>query len=147
MEEFKIQEDFFHISELVESENAFINRTTQIDSITRSLSNTYLNVPYLTDEDVLFYERFFTEYLGSPALLSEKLFASRQSVLFVYQALISWGSMSINNGNFAEEMDFWILGSSYNDTLRIDANDDVKCGAQSCYEQSLESGKICKPGL
>ena len=137
VEEFKIQEDFLQISELVYTENAFINRPTLIDSTNRSLSHTYLNVPDITEEEVLFYETVLTEYFGRPALLSEKISASRESVLYIYHRLL----------NFTGGLDFWILGASYNDTLRIDGKDDVKCGAHSCYEQSLKSGKICKPGL
>ena len=147
MEEFKIQEDFLQISELVDTKNAFINRSTLIDSTNRSMSNTYLNLLNITAEEVLFYERFFTEYFGSPALLSEKISAACESVLFIYETLINYEKKSIHTSNLAEKLDFWILGASYNDSLSIDSNNDVKCGANSCYEQSLKSGKICKPGL
>ena len=150
MEEYKIHEDFIQISELVDTENAFINRSPPIDSTNRSFSectDLILEVPDEKNEEVLFYERFFTEYLGSPALLSEKISASLESVLLVYQSLINCEKKGIRIGDFAGELDFWILGASYNDTLRIDANDDMKCGAHSCYEQILKSGKICKPGF
>ena len=69
VEEFKIQEDFLQISELVYTENAFINRPTLIDSTNRSLSHTYLNVPDITEEEVLFYETVLTEYFGRPAVV------------------------------------------------------------------------------
>ena len=147
MEEFEIQEDFLQISELVDTENGFINRPTPSNSTKRSLSNTYLNVPNVTDDVVLFYERFFTEYHGSPAILSEKASASGLSVLAIYFDLADYGQESVRIGNLAGEVDFWILGASYYDTLRIDAKNDLKCGAHSCYEQSLKTGKICKPGF
>ena len=147
VKEFEIQEDFLQISELVHIENAFINRPPSINFTNQSLSNTYLNIPNVTEKEVLYHERFFTEYFGSPALLSERISASRESVLSIYYFLIEGGKEAIRIGNFAGELDFWILGASYNDTVRFDANDDVKCGAHSCYEQSLKSGKICKPGL
>ena len=137
MEEFKIQEDFLQMSELAETENAFINRSTPIDSTNRSLSYIYSNVPDVTNKDVFFMQERFIEYFGSPALLSEKISALNESVLDVWAF----------KGNFAGELDSWILGASYNDTLRINAKDEVKCGAHSCYEESLKSGKICKPGL
>ena len=127
------------MSELVHTKNAYISRPAPIDSINRSLSDTYLKV---TDKSVWFYEyeRFFTDYFGSPALLSEKMSASRQCVLTIYRNIRFVGK------KFFRGLDFWILGASYNDTIRIDANDGVKCGKHSCYEKSLKSGKICKPG-
>ena len=142
MKEFEIQEDFLQMSELVHTETAYISRPPPIDSTNRSLSNTKFKIPKLTDEEVLLYERFLTEYFGSPAVLSEKISASREHVSSIY--IVS--NLKDVEKKSVRGLDFWILGASYNDTLRIDANDDVKCGAHSCYERSLRSGKICKPG-
>ena len=58
---------------------------------------------------------------------------------FIYDRLVEFWTI--------QEIGFWILGASYNDTLRIDANFDLRCGENSCYEQSLKRGKICKPGM
>ena len=144
MEEFKIQEDFLQISELVKTENAFIDRSTPIFLTNRSLSENYL-FDFLPNTLAELYEPFFTEYHGSPALLSEKISASQEihEILFIYKQLKYWRDYY----NFPEEMDFWILGSSYNNSLRIDPEDDQICGELSCYDQSLKTGKICKPGM
>ena len=111
------------------------------------------------------YEAFFTEYRGSPALLSEnvlsqvKMYLSEgieiwrcQSPLSVYLGLKyyapilaaemadfrSFDNVRIKNG-------FWILGASYNYSS-INAINDIKIGKHSFYEQSLKTGKICKRG-
>ena len=142
MDEFQIQEDFLQISELVNTEYAFINRSMPMFPTNRSLPDTYL-FDFLPDELAILYETFFTEYHGSPAFLSEKISASSHSFLFVYSQLNYWRDIN----NFPEEMDIWILGSSYNKPLRIDPEDNLKCGQLSCYEQSLKNGKICKSGM
>ena len=142
MEEYKIQEDFLQISELVDTEYGFINRSTPIFPNNRSLSETYL-FKFLPDELALHYESFFTEYHGSPALLSEKISASGESFLFIYKQLKYWQEYY----NIYEEMDFWILGASHKNPLRFYSKNDVECGGHSCYEQSLKSRKICKPGM
>ena len=125
VEEFKIQEDFYQISDLVHIENVFINRSTAIHSTNKS-----------------FPEEFLTEYHGSSALLSEKISASGQSVLDNYYRLIHYSQGS----NFSGDLNFWILGANYNETSRINVKDDVNCGPISCYEESVKNGQICKPG-
>ena len=95
----------------------------------------------------LAYLPFFTEYRGSPALLSEKIEESEEisaiykSPLFVYLHVLNFAKRS----NFPLKNGFWILGSSYNYSL-INAINDTEYGKQSFYEQSLKTGKICKRG-
>ena len=134
---FEIQEDFLQISELVNTEKAFMNRSTPVDS-----SGQFSPENYLTDVSGLSYKTFFTEYQGSPAILSEKISALGESVLEIYNRLGFYQFSS----NVPEEKDFWILGADYNYISAMDGKNGVKCGASSCYEQSLRSGKICKPG-
>ena len=117
--EFKIQEDFLQISDLVHAENVFINRSTQSHPTNQSS-----------------FEEFLTEYHGSPALLSEKISASGESVSIIYY----WLKYDRKVRNF------WILGANYNETSRINVRDDVNCGTISCYEKSVNNGQICKPG-
>ena len=138
VEEYKIQEDFLQMSELVDTAYAFMNRSTAIYHTNRSLSENYLFyfLPYELAES---YQTFFTEYHGSPAFLSEMMPASLP-FLFVYKDLKRYKE-------YYEKMDFWILGASHNNPLKIDAKDDVECGGHSCYEHSLKSGKICKQGM
>lgn len=125
VEEFKIQEDLIQISELVYIDRYFINRSTSLNQTDHSLPESY--------------KRFFTEYLGSPALLSEAMSGSGVSTgeSFIKDRLNYW----------QPRMGFWSLGASYYDTLRIDAKSDLRCGEHSCYEQSLKRRKICKPGM
>ena len=119
VEELKIQEDFLQISDLVHTENVFINRSTQSHPTNQSSP-----------------EEFLTEYHGSPALLSEKISASGQSVYRIYY----WLKYDRKVRNF------WILGANYNETSRINVRDDVNCGTISCYEKSVKNGQICKSG-
>ena len=110
------------------------------------MADTYINyVLESLDPDIYATKEFIvTEYLGSPALLTESIYASGRSLMFIYENLRYYRS-------FLEEefpqMDLWILGASYNYTLQIDVNNDIICDEKSCYEQSLKTGKICKPGL
>ena len=96
---------------------------------------------------------YVTEYLGSPALLSEpiadiNLFTSAVTVLSLLRDLKhTQEHFNRFNGIIPDNLHFWILGASYNYTLRSDAKRDLKCDSNSCYEQSLQVGKICKPGM
>ena len=84
---------------------------------------------------------FYTEYRGSSALLSENIFASSDSVYYIYKNHYdAW-----NKGNLKEE-DVWILGANFYDTSKIHGRKGLKCGEYSCYEKSLKNGKICTPG-
>ena len=142
VEEFKIQEDFLQISELVYTKSSFMNRSRPLNSTNRSLPDTYL-FDFLPEDLAVRYQTFFTEYRGSPALLSEKISVSGESVLLIYLWLKYYEEVS----NFPVKKDLWILGASYNYSLSIKAKDDVKYGEHSFYEQSLKTGKICKPGM
>ena len=124
--EFEIQEDFLQISELVYTEKISVNRSTSLEP----------------KKSFIFNKLLLPKYHGSPALYSEEIFASGLSVLGIYQFLKNY-RLDINS---SDELDFWILGDNYNDTSRIDAEDGVNCGEMSCYEKSVENGKICKSG-
>ena len=126
MAEFEIQEDFLQISELVFTESISVYRS-------KSFGHTKQSSP----------KEFLTRYHGSPALCSEEIFASGQSVLSIYRRLKYYNGQATN---YFAEIDFWILGANYNETLRIDAEDGVNCGEISCYKKSVENGQICKSG-
>ena len=117
--------------------------------MSRSTTDTDL-IDYLPwdNQTIMEFEPFFTEYLGSLAFLNEKFSALGSSSLHLYHQL---AKRSVSHRprplTKAEKMGFWFLGPSYNYTLRIDPKRDLKCGAHSCYEKTLKSGKICKPGL
>ena len=150
VDEFKIQEDFLQISELVDTENHFMSRST---THTDLIDNPTVNYLIDTDSELGFLLTFFTEYLGSLAIYSETFSAFGESILSFYDSFVSQSGSSllhiISDTQFSthlEKMGVWILGASYNYTLRIDAKNNIKCGAHSCYEQTLNSGKICKPG-
>ena len=102
-----------------------------------------MNISELLDETVLeeFNGTFYTEYLGSSAILSENIFAFSDSVHYIYRKLYDAYFEGL-----MKEKDVWILGANFNDTLKIDARKSLKCGEYSCYEKSLETGKICTPG-
>ena len=140
VDEVKVQEDFLQISELVNTENHFMSRST----------TNYLPSENQTTLDP---EQFFTEYLGGLAFLSEKFSAFDIFILDQYHSLVFDADHSrpldidTHFLTIAEKMGVWILGASYNYTLRIDAKNDLKCGAHSCYEETLKNGKICKPGI
>ena len=87
------------------------------------------------------YKPFFTEYSGSPALLSEKFGATNKSPMYIYIWLKNFAEASY----FPLKNGFWLLGASYNFSLMNAAN-DVEYGEHSFYEQSLKTGKICKRG-
>ena len=145
VEEFKIQEDFLQISELVYTESVFMNRSTPIDPTNQSLpgisSDTYDN--YTTYDPYDPYERFLINYHGNPAFLSEKIVASSENELSIYRSVLNYRKDSY----FPENTNLWILGASYDNILKIHAKNDAKCEPFSCYEHSLKSGKICKPGM
>ena len=129
MAEFEIQEDFLQISELVFTESISVYRS-------KSFGHTKQSSP----------KEFLTEYHGSPALCSEEIFASGQSVLSIYQRLNPDIVQATNFFVVYNIIDFWILGANYNDTLRIDEEEGVYCGEISCYKKSVENGQICKSG-
>ena len=122
VDEFEIQEDFLQISELVNTENHFMSRsTTETDLI------DYLPWEEMRESEQLsHYEPLFTEYLGSLAFLSEKFFAFGRSISFIYHLMV----FTVDNDMWGRhpywthpgKMDFWILGASYNYTHSIDAN-------------------------
>ena len=100
----------------------------------------------------------YTEYRGSSALLSENIFPSKWSVYPIFIKFYDdWKyaddrkyyddsfSQSLNHG-FLNKTFVWILGANFNDTSKIDARKGLKCSEYSCYEKSLENGKICTPG-
>ena len=70
------------------------------------------------------------------ALLSKNIFDSGESLHYIYRDI----------HDQIEDIDVWILGANFNDTTKIDAKKSLKCGYYTCYEKSLENGKICKPG-
>ena len=124
-----------------------MDRSTPVFPTNRSLSEAYL-FEFLPNEYRIpntelaeLYESFLTEYHGSPAFLNEKMSASNESFSRVYELRCEYNYYN------PEKMDFWILGASHNNPLRIDAKNNVECGGYSCYEKSLKSGKICKPGI
>ena len=41
---------------------------------------------------------------------------------------------------------FWILGKSFSQ-INISPKNETKCENFSCYEKSLKTNKICKPGI
>ena len=45
-----------------------------------------------------------------------------------------------------EAEEFWILGKSYS-RIKLTPNNETYCGKLSCYEKSLKTNKICKPGI
>ena len=91
-------------------------------------------------EMLLDYEPLFTEYLGSLAFLSEKFSAFGRSILNIYHEMVfTTGYNFLLDRPYwypPRKRDFWILGASYNYTLRIDAKNDLTCGAHSCYEKT-----------
>ena len=42
--------------------------------------------------------------------------------------------------------EFWILGESFSQ-IKITPKKETKCEKFSCYEKSLKTKKICKPGI
>ena len=52
--------------------------------------------------------------------------------------------------NFKEKFDksneFWLLGKSYF-RINISPKNEKQCGSLSCYEKSLQTNKICIPGI
>ena len=46
----------------------------------------------------------------------------------------------------SESYGFWILGKSYSQ-INITPKKEKKCENFSCYEKSLKTNKICKPGI
>ena len=98
-----------------------------------------INISELLNDTVEEFDgNFYTEYRGSSAILSENIFALSDSVHYIYRKALIEG--------FLKEKDVWILGANFNDTSKIDARKSLKCGEYSCYEKSLENGKICTPG-
>ena len=79
---------------------------------------------------------YIGEYFGVPAILSEEVLSSGPYTS-IYDAFndvpYRWNRV-------------WILGASFNKTSQLDSNDKCKCGENSCYGQSLDELKICKPG-
>ena len=125
--------------------------TTHTDLIDNPTVNYLIDS---VDSELAFLLTFFTEYLGSLAIYSETFSAFGESILRFYHSFVSHPGASLLHivcgsqfSTHIEKMGVWILGASYNYTLRIDAKNDIKCGAHSCYEQTLNSGKICKPGM
>ena len=47
--------------------------------------------------------------------------------------------------NISENSGFWILGQSFSQ-INISPKNETKCENLSCYEKSLKTNKICKPG-
>ena len=45
-----------------------------------------------------------------------------------------------------ENNGFWILGKSFSQ-INISPKKETKCENFSCYEKSLKTNKICKPGI
>ena len=45
-----------------------------------------------------------------------------------------------------ENIGFWILGKSFSQ-INISPKKETKCENFSCYEKSLKTNKICKPGI
>ena len=45
-----------------------------------------------------------------------------------------------------ESNEFWILGKSFSQ-INISPKKETKCENFSCYEKSLKTNKICKPGI
>ena len=45
-----------------------------------------------------------------------------------------------------ESNGFWILGKSFSQ-INISPKKETKCENCSCYEKSLKTNKICKPGI
>ena len=145
VDELMIQEDFLQISELVNTESHFMNRSTTDTDLIDYLPWDEENELYLIHEPLV------TEYLGSLAFLSEKFSAVGRSILSIYHDMVfETGYNFLLDRQFwypPRKRDFWILGASHNYTLRIDAKNDLKCDAHSCYEETLKSGNICKPGI
>ena len=166
VEETFIQKDFLQISELVYTENYFTNRSMPLSfNISELLDDNVVDCNCLDDngDDTPKYRgvvdgNFYTEYQGSSALLSENIFASKWSVYPIFIKFYDdWKyaddrkyyddsfSQSLNHG-FLNKTFVWILGANFNDTSKIDARKGLKCSEYSCYEKSLENGKICTPG-
>ena len=82
VKEFKIQEDFLQISELVNTQNHFMSRSATETDLIKYLP--WENQTWLDDALLL------TEYLGSLALLSEKFSAFGRSILDMYHGLVFW---------------------------------------------------------
>ena len=114
-EEYKIYEDIIQLSELVEAENVFINRT----ELYAGNNGTYIG-----------------EYNGVSAVLSEEVL-NFDPYLSIYHAF---------NYVSARTNKIWILGASYYKISHLNSKDEFKCGKNSCYGQSLDELKICKPG-
>ena len=47
---------------------------------------------------------------------------------------------------FEESNEFWFLGKSYF-RINISPKNEKQCGNLSCYEKSLQTNKICIPGI
>ena len=124
VQEFKIYEDFLQISELVVIEQSFKNR-----SITPNES-IYINYD-MTNE---FVNEYGIQYFDRPAILSEKVHAKGEEFNTVLRSFNLFYT------------DFWILGNSYNETLKIFSRRDKRCSEDSCYDKSLKEGRICHPG-
>lgn len=146
VEEVTIQEDFLQISELVQTEKYFMNRSLPMKLI-ENLTIPTLSIPssiyrYLGES----HQSFFTEYVDTSALLSENFFSSSRSVMYTAYELTHSPQLLYAPWHDPVKRDFWILGANFDEISRIDSKKGLKCGAKSCYEMSLESGKICKPG-
>ena len=50
------------------------------------------------------------------------------------------------NDNLCKLNKIWFLGADIIDIFKINSKDEVRCGENSCYEESLRQGKICKQG-
>ena len=91
---------------------------------------------FLSESLTNFNDHLYTKYSESLALLSKNIFDSGESLHYIYRDI----------HDQIEDIDVWILGANFNDTTKIDAKKSLKCGYYTCYEKSLENGKICKPG-
>ena len=124
VQEFKIYDDFLQLSELVIIEESFNNRSITLNE------SIYMN-NYITNEYV---NEYGIQYFDRPAILREKVHANGEEFKTVF-------------GEFRLfYTDFWILGNSYNETLKILSKKDKRCSEDSCYDKSLEEGRICHPG-
>ena len=93
VDEFEIQEDFLQISELVTTENTYMNRLTPVDPTDQFSPQLYFKFDYFDLMKPLDYNMYMTYesntlpngtfligYLGSPAILSEEISALGESV-------------------------------------------------------------------
>ena len=89
------------------------------------------------DVEELIFVLAYGYYHEIPAILMDSVNSTNYSVSEIHS------TQSFSN---LESNGFWILGKSFSQ-INISPKKETKCENFSCYEKSLKTNKICKPGI